>query len=149
MVGQWRPLERKPIAPIALQVPGGHVRGLQRFLSEVVWDEEHLRWTSPQVVAAEMGDPEGVLMFDETGVVKKGKDSVGVARQYCGSLGTVEHCPVGVLAGYASQHGYALVDKRLCIPEHWFAEDYTHRRAKCHVPTEVIFHTKPPLAAAM
>jgi SRSO17 transposase len=99
MVGQLRPLERKSIEPIALQLPGGHVRGLQRFLSEVVWDEEHLLWTYHQLVAAEMGAPDGVLMFDATGFVKQGQDSVGVARQYCGSLGKVENCQVGVCAG--------------------------------------------------
>jgi SRSO17 transposase len=149
MVGQLRPLERKSIEPIALQVPGGNVRGLQRFLSEVVWDEAHMLWTYHQLVAAAMGAPEGVLIFDETGFVKKGKDSVGVARQYCGSLGTVENCQVGVFAAYASRHGYALVDKRLFLPEHWFGEDYASRRAKCNVPKEVTFHTKPQLAAAM
>jgi len=81
MVGQLRPLERKSIEPIALQVPGGSIRGLLRFLSEVVWDDEHMRWTYHQVVADEMGAPDGVLMFDETSFVKKGPDSVGVARQ--------------------------------------------------------------------
>lgn len=149
MVGQLHPLERKSIEPIALHLPGGKVRGLQRFLSDVVWDDEHMRWTYHQVVAAEMGDPDGVLMFDETGFVKKGKDSVGVARQYCGSLGKVENCQVGVFAGYASRQGYALVDTRLFIPEHWFGEAYATRRAKCNVPPEVTFHTKPQLAAAM
>ena len=149
MVGQLCPLERKSIEPMALQLPGSNVRSLQRLLSEVVWDEEHMVWNSHQVVAAEMGDPEGVLMFDETGLVKKGKDSVGVARQYCGALGKGENCQVGVCAGYASRYGYALVDKRLFIPEHWFAEDYAPSRAKCNVPQEVTFQTKPQLAAAM
>ena len=107
MVGQLSPLERKSIEPMALRVPGGSVRGLQRFLSEVPWDEEHMRWTYHQLVAAEMGEPDGVLMFDETGFVKKGTDSVGVARQYCGPLGKVENCQVGVFAGYASRKGYA------------------------------------------
>ena len=97
MVGQLSPLERKSIKPMALRVSGGSVRGLQRFLSEVPWDEEHMRWTYHQLVAAEMGEPDGVLMFDETGFVKKGTDSVGVARQYCGPLGKVEHCQVGCL----------------------------------------------------
>ena len=107
MVGQLSPLERKSIEPMALRVPGGSVRGLQRFLSEVPWDEEHRRWTHHQLVAAETGDPMGVLMFDETGFVKKGTDSVGVARQHCGPLGKVENCQVGVFAGYASRKGYA------------------------------------------
>src|SRR5262245_59137929 len=99
MVGQLSPLERKSIEPMALRVPGGSVRGLQRFLSEVPWDEEHMRWTYHQLVAAEMGEPDGVLLCDETGFDKKGTDSVGVARQYCGPLGKVENCQVGVFAG--------------------------------------------------
>ena len=125
------------------------MRGLQRFLSDARWDEEPMRWHDHQLMAAEMGDREGVLMFEETGFVKKGKDAVGVARPYCGSLGTGEHCQVGVCAGYASRHGYALVDKRLFMPEQWFGEDYAPRRAKCNVPEEVPLHPKPQLAAAM
>jgi SRSO17 transposase len=87
MVGPFSQLERQSIEPMALQVEGGTIRGMQRFLSEVAWDEEHMRWNSHHLVANEMGDPEGVLMCDETGLVKKGVDSVGVARQYCGTLG--------------------------------------------------------------
>jgi SRSO17 transposase len=105
MVGQLSPLARKSIEPMALRGLGGSVRGLQRFLSEVPWDEEQMRWTSHQLVAEEMGEPDGVVMFDETGVVKKGTDSVGVARQYGGPLGKVEHGQVGVFAGYASWKG--------------------------------------------
>src|SRR5215468_4248577 len=149
MVGQLSPLARKSIEPMALRVPGGSVRGLQRLLSEVPWDEEHMRWTYHQLVAAEMGEPDGVLLFDETGFVKKGQDSVGVARQYCGTLGKVENCQVGVFAGYASRQGYALVDKRLFLPEVWWTEAYAARRTRCNVPTELTFHSKPQLAAGM
>jgi SRSO17 transposase len=149
MVGQLRPLERKSIEPIALQVPGGNVRGLQRFLSDVVWDEEQMRWNYHQLVADEMGAPDGVLMFDETGFVKKGQDSVGVARQYCGTLGKVENCQVGVFAAYASRQGYALVDQRLFLPEAWFTDTYAARRRKCNVPPELTFQSKPQLAATM
>jgi SRSO17 transposase len=149
MVGQLSPLARKSIEPMALRVPGGSVRGLQRFLSEVPWDEEHMRWTYHQLVAEEMGEPDGVLMFDETGFVKKGTDSVGVARQYCGPLGKVENCQVGVFAGYASRKGYALVDKRLFLPEAWFTDAYAGRRTKCQVPPELTWQSKPQLAAAM
>ena len=91
MIGQFSKLERKSIEPMALQVEGGTIRGLQRFISDVRWDEEQMRWNYHQLVAEEMGDPDGVLMFDETGFVKKGKDSAGVARQYCGTLGKVEN----------------------------------------------------------
>jgi len=149
MVGQCSALERKSIEPMALQVEGGASRGLQRFISDVCWDEEQMLWNYHQLVAAEMGEPDGVLMFDETGFVKKGKDSVGVARQYCGPLGKVENCQVGVFAGYASRQGYALVDKRLFLPEVWFTAAYAARRAKCKIPPQVTFQSKPQLAAMM
>jgi SRSO17 transposase len=115
MVGQFSKLERKSIEPMALQVEGGTIRGMQRFITDGCWDEEQMRWNYHQLVADELGEPDGVLMFDETGFVKKGKDSVGVARQYCGTLGKVENCQVGVFVGYASRQGYALVDKRLFL----------------------------------
>ena len=149
MVGQCSKLERKAIEPMALQVEGGTIRGMQRFISDVSWDEEQMRWNYQQLVAEELGDPEGVLMFDETGFVKKGKESVGVARQYCGTLGKVENCQVGVFAGYASRHGYALVDKRLFLPEVWWTDAYAARRTRCNVPEALTFQSKPQLAAAM
>jgi SRSO17 transposase len=96
-----------------------------------------------------MGEPDGVLIFDETSFVKKGTDSVGVARQYCGTLGKVENCQVGVFAAYASRQGYALVDKRLFLPEVWFTGAYAARRIKCKGPPEVTFQSKPQLAATM
>jgi SRSO17 transposase len=149
MVGQFSKLERKSIEPMALQVEGGTIRGMQRFISDALWDEEQMLWNYHQLVAEAMGDPEGVLMFDETGFVKKGADSVGVARQYCGTLGKVENCQVGVFAGYASRHGYALVDKRLFLPEAWWTDAYASRRTTCNVPAALTFQSKPQLAAAM
>jgi SRSO17 transposase len=148
LVGQFSKLERKSIEPMALQIEGGTIRGLQRFLSDSVWDEEQMRWNYHHLVAEEMGDPDGVLMFDETGFVKKGTDSVGVARQYCGTLGKVENCQVGVFAGYASRQGYALVDKRLFLPERWWTDAYAARRTQCNVPADLTFQSKPQLAAA-
>src|SRR6266852_433539 len=79
MVGQFSELERTSIEPMALEVAGGNVRGMQRFISDNIWDEDKMRQTYHGLVAAEMGDPEGVLMVDESGFVKKGKESVGVA----------------------------------------------------------------------
>jgi SRSO17 transposase len=96
-----------------------------------------------------MGEPDGVLIVDEPGFAKKGHDSVGVAHQYCGSLGKVENCQVGVFAAYASRQGYALVDKRLFLPEPWFSDAYTARRTTCKLPDEVGWQSKPQLAAAM
>jgi SRSO17 transposase len=98
MVGQFSQLERKSIEPMALQVEGGTIRGLQRFISDVTWDETQMVWNYHQLVAAEMGEPDGVLRVDESGFVTKGNDSVGVARQYCGTLGKVENGQVGVFA---------------------------------------------------
>src|SRR5215468_9782434 len=92
MVGQLSQLTRKSIEPMALHVEGGTIRGLPRFIGDVRWDEEQRLWNYHQLVAEAMVEAEVVLMFDETGFVKKGQDSVGVARQYCGTLGKVENC---------------------------------------------------------
>jgi SRSO17 transposase len=149
MVGQCSELDRKSIEPMALRVEGGQIRGMQRFIRDAVWDEQQMRWNYHHLVADAMGAPDGVLMFDETSFVKKGKDSVGVARQYCGSLGKGENCPGGVFAGYASRHGYALVDKRLFLPEAWLSDAYAARRRQCTVPDELPLQSTPQLAAAM
>ena len=149
MVGQFSALERKSIEPMALQVEGGKVRAMQRLVSEALWDEDAMLETYHRLVQDEMGEPDGVLIVDETGFVKKGAASVGVARQYCGSLGKVENCQVGVFAAYASRQGYALVDKRLFIPESWFTDADQERRTTCKVPDEVVWQSKPQLAAAM
>ncbi len=74
---------------------------------------------------------------------------MGVARQYCGTLGKVENSQVRVFAAYASRHGYALVDKRLFMPEAWLGEDYVERRVKCDIPDDVAFQTKPQWAVEM
>ena len=122
---------------------------MQRFISDVSWDEEQMRWNYHQLVADTLGAPDGVLIFDETGFAKKGAHSVGVARQYCGSLGKVENCQVGVFAAYASRQGYALVATRFCLPEDWCNDTHAACRAACQVPTALPFHTTPQWAAAL
>src|SRR5437870_4827073 len=149
MVGQCSTLERKSIEPMALQVEGGNVRAMQRLVSDALWDEAAMRETYHHLLQEEMGEPDGVLIIDETGFAKKGQDAVGVARQYCGALGKVENCQVGVFAAYASRQGYALVDKRLFIPEPWFTEAYQARRTKCKLPDEIGWQSHPQLAAAI
>jgi SRSO17 transposase len=149
MVGQFSELERKSIEPIALAVEEGNIRAMQHFVSDVVWDDSKILPEYHSMVADDLGDPNGVLIFDETGFLKKGDDSVGVGKQYCGSIGKVEDCQVGVFAAYASPHGYALVDKRLFIPEKWFTDQYSLRRKKCRLPEEITFTGKPQLAAQM
>jgi hypothetical protein len=96
-----------------------------------------------------LGDAQGVVILDETGFPKKGKASVGVAQQYCGALGKVDNYQVGVFAAYASCHGYALLDKRLFVPEVWWSEPYATRRTTCEIPAELSFRTKPQLAGQM
>ena len=149
MVGQFSELERKSIEQIALNVVDGKVRSMQRLISDVVWDEEKILTKYRSMINEDLGDPNGVLIFDETGFVKKGNDSAGVARQYCGGIGKVENCQVGVFAGYASRYGYCLLDTRLFIPEKWFTDDYAVRRGKCNFPETLKFKTKPQLAAEM
>jgi len=149
MAGQFSPLERKSIEPIALAVKDGNVRALQRFVSDAPWDEDNMIAKYRSFVNDDLGSPDGALLFDESGFVKKGQDSIGVARQYCGTIGKVDNCQVGVFAAYVSENGYALVDKRLFIPEHWFTDDYLDRRQKCKLPTDTVFRTKPELSAEM
>lgn len=148
MAGQLSPLARKSIEPMALRVAGGSIRGLQRFISDVPWDEAHMLWSYHQLVADAMGASDGVVMFDETSFVKKGQESVGGARQYGGTLGKVDNWQVGVFTGYASRQGYALVDKRLFLPEAWCTEAYAARRTACQVPPELVLQSTPQLAAA-
>jgi SRSO17 transposase len=149
MAGQLSSLERKSIEPMALHIEGGNIRGMQRFISDDVWKADEMRQTYHGMVVDEMGEARGMIIFDESGFVKKGQDSVGVARQYCGTIGKVANCQVGVCAAYASCKGYALVDKRLFLPEAWFDDDHAERRATCRVPKETLFQSKPELAAQM
>ena len=149
MVGQFSELERKSIEPIAFAVKGGKVRAMQRFVSDAEWDDDNIIVKYRSLLNDDLGHPDGALIFDESGFVKKGDDSIGVAKQYCGTIGKVENCQVGVFAAYSSPHGYALVDKRLYIPEQWFKDDYRERRQKCKLPASVEFKTKPQLATEM
>ncbi len=149
MVGQFSPLERKSIEPIALAVKNGNVRAMQRFVSDAPWDDENMIAKYRNLINDDLGSPDGALIFDESGFIKKGQDSIGVARQYCGTIGKVDNCQVGVFAAYVSEQGYALVDKQLFIPQKWFTDAYFERRRKCKLPTETVFRTKPQLAVDM
>ena len=149
MAGQMSQLERKSIEPIALNVESAKVRAMQHFVSDIAWEEERILSRYHGLVFDDLGDAEGVLIIDESGFVKKGNDSVGVSRQYCGNVGKVENCQVGVYAAYASRHGYVFLDSRLFIPEKWFGSDYAERREKCRLPAEIAFKTKPQLAVEM
>lgn len=123
----------------------GGVRSLQRFISDGVWNEELLLNRYQTLVGEDMADAEGVCLFTEACFPKKGKDSAGVARQYCYALERTVNCQISIFAGYASRHGYALLDRRLFVPERWFGNPFRVKRAKSAIPEELQFKTKSQL----
>jgi SRSO17 transposase len=148
-IGQFSQMERKSIEPMALNVEGAKVRAIQRFISEATWDDEKMMNIYRSMISNDMGEEDGVLIIDESGFKKKGNDSAGVYKQYCGNIGKVDNCQVGVFAAYASSQGYSLLDKELFVPEIWFSDEYEKRREKCKFPLGLEFQTKPQLAARM
>jgi SRSO17 transposase len=119
-------------------------RAMQRFVGAGPWKDAPFVDRLCSEVAHEIGQPDGVLIVDPTSFAKKGDDSVGVKRQWCGRLGKTENCQVGVFLSYASKEGQTLVDYRLYLPEEWAADKA--RREACYVPEEVTFRTTWELA---
>ena len=122
--------------------------GMQRLLNFSPWDEDAARDALARYVARRMGDPAAVLAVDETGFLKKGRMSAGVARMYTGTAGRVENCQVGVFAAYVTPDGgRALVDRELYLPECWTGD--RDRCRKAGIGDGVEFATKPELARQM
>ena len=119
----------------------------QRVLSHVLWDQDKARDLCRGYVVAHLGAPDGVLIIDETGFLKKGTRSAGVARQYSGTAGRVENCQIGVFLAYASGKGHALIDRELYLPKEW--TDDRERCTAAAVPEDIEFATKPRLAQRM
>lgn len=137
----------KSVEPIALEFLDKHsVRSLQRFMKDYGWDHDGMQRAHQRMLSESAGDPEGMLNTDSSEFVKKGKESVGVARQYCGSLGKTENCQSGVFVGYASEKGYGLLTSRLYMPKIWFSKEYEDRRKSNRVPEDLRFKTKPQIA---
>jgi SRSO17 transposase len=113
---------------------------MQYFLGQSRWDHRPRLWELARQVGRDLGRPNGVLVFDPSSFPKKGTASVGGQRQWCGRLGKVENCQVGIFMGYVSEVEHALVNVRLYLPREW-AKD-RQRRRKCHVPREVRFQTR-------
>lgn len=123
-------------------------QGVQRLLTDAGWDAEAVRDALRGYVVEQLGDAtSGVLVVDETGFLKKGPKSAGVARQYSGTAGRRENQQIGVFLLYASAQGAAFVDRALYLPEGWAAD--AARRAEAHIPSEVAFATKGDLARGM
>jgi SRSO17 transposase len=145
--GQLLDLDRKSIEPMALALAGGDVQGMQQFISVGPWDDERVLEHHQQLVAETLGDAEtGVLILDGCDFPNQGSYSVGVARQWCGALGKVANGQASVVACYASQHGYTLVDRRLYLHQSWFTPEYRSRWERCGIPDETPFRTRPELA---
>ena len=145
--GLLAPVERKNGWQMAEELGDPNVHGVQRLLAEADWDEEAVRDDLRAYVIEHLGEASGVLVVDETGFVKKGKKSAGVARQYSGTAGRRENSQVGVFLGYASPKGYAFIDRALYLPEEWTSDRVRCREAG--IPDEVEFATKGELAKQM
>jgi SRSO17 transposase len=122
-------------------------QGLQKFIGQIPWDDLPLRAELVQQVSTQLGQPDGVLVFDPSAFPKKGTESVGVQRQWCGRLGKLDNCQVGIYLGYVSRCDHALVDFRLFLPREWATD--RQRRRQAGVPREVRFRTRHELALQM
>ena len=141
-------LPRKTTERIAL-TQGVNVRDLQHFIGQSAWPIAPVVVLHQRLVADTLGEPDGVVLIDESGVVKQGHDSVGVAPQYCGAVGKVANCQVGVYLGYASSKGYTLIASRLYLPETWCATTAADKRTRAGIPDDTAFQTKPQLALTL
>src|SRR3954465_15386669 len=145
--GLLGPVERKNGWQLAEAIGDARPWRTQRVLSHVLWDEEAARDLCREHAGGRLGAQDAGLVVDESGFVKKGRHSAGVARQYCGAVGKVENCQVGVFLAYGSPRGHALIDRGLYLPEAGAGDAGRRRAAK--VPEDVPFLTKPAIARAM
>jgi SRSO17 transposase len=147
MRGLLADVQRKNGWQLAEEVGLSDPHRLQRLLNEAKWDDAGVRRQMRQVTIAQIGYDPGVGVLDESGFMKWGQKSAGVARQYCGRLGKVDNCQVGVYLAYVAPTGAAFLDAQLYLPKAW-----TDDRDRCQaakIPDEVVFQTKPEMAQAM
>ena len=146
-------MPRKSIEPMMLTLNGADpngIRAMQQFLGDGAWHDGAILKRHWCEVDETLGEEDGVLTLDGSDMLKQGKESVGVKRQYCGEVGKRANCQAGVFLGYASSVGYTLLDRRLYMPIEWVEDDdFAERRAKCGVPSELRFQTKPELGWEM
>src|SRR5260221_14771007 len=127
----------------------GQVRALQQFIGAGAWDDPALLAEHQRVVAASLGEHDGVLILAGSAVPKRGVHSAGVAAQGCGATGTTDTCQAGVFLGYASRTGDTLLDRRLFLPEAWCDADHAARGRACGIPAATRFQTKAELGAEL
>jgi SRSO17 transposase len=145
--GLLAPVERKNGWQMAEELGEHGPRGVQRLLGEADWNEDAVRDDLRAYVTEHLGEADGMLVVDETGFLKKGKKSAGVARQYSGTAGRRENSQIGVFLLYASSQGAAFVDRELYLPQEWTSDRVRCREAG--IPDEVKFATKGELAQRM
>jgi SRSO17 transposase len=139
--------ERRNAENIAQAMSGGPVRSLQAFITTGAWPDAPILAEMRRIVLEALADDDAVWNSDETGFPKKGTKSVGVKRQYSGTLGRTDNCQVAVFANYCSAKGHTFMERRLFLPEEWAGD--RDRRDQAGVPPGVIFRTKPQLALEM
>ena len=145
--GLLSPAERKNSWQLAEETGDATPYGFQYLLARADWAADAVRDELRVYIRQHLSDPHGVMVIDETGFLKKGQHSAGVARQYSGTAGKVENCQIGVFVAYASRLGHALLDRELYLPEEW-----TSDRERCRsagIPDDRDFATKPQLAQQM
>src|SRR5215204_905022 len=148
LVGLLERVERKNGWQLAEAIGEAGPRGVQRLLSAATWDADGVRDDLRNYVVDHLGDEAtGVLIVDETGFLKKGAKSCGVARQYTGTAGDTVNCQVGVFLAYASARGAAFIDRALYLPQEWTGE--RDRRTEAGLPAETRLATKIELAKQM
>lgn len=139
--------ERKNGWQLAEELGYSQPRAIQRVLDRSAWDIDMVRDELQAYIIAALGGPDGVLVVDETGFLKQGRNSVGVKRQYSGTAGRIENCQIGVFLAYSSDKGRAGLDAALYLPREW--ADDPERRLAAGVPEAVTFQTKPQLALTL
>jgi SRSO17 transposase len=147
LVGLLSPVPRKNSWQLAEQLGDASPYGVQHLLGRADWDPDAVRDDLRDYVLESLDDPQAVLIVDETGFLKKGTKSAGVARQYTGTAGRIENCQVGVFLAYASRRGTAFLDRALYLPEDWTVNP--DRCEAAGIPVETAFASKPTLAKQM
>lgn len=145
--GLLSPIERKNSWQLAEVVGAANPYGFQHLLGRAEWDVDAVRDELQDYITEHLGDPDAVVVIDETGFLKKGRMSAGVARQYSGTAGRIENAQIGVFLTYASRHGHTLLDRELYLPKEW-----TQDRPRCDqagIPSTRTLQTKPALAKQM
>src|SRR5580700_10597984 len=145
--GLLAPLPRVNCWAIAEHAGERCPRGMQRLLSEAVWDEAGMRDDLRGYVLEHFADPAAVMVVDETGDIKKGTATVGTQRQYTGTAGRTENAQVAVYLAYAAPAGSAFIDRALYLPRSWTGDQARCRAAG--IPEDIVFATKPALARQM